>query len=443
MKVLMLCLEFPPLNTTGNYRSAGFARHFCKSGVDTVVLTCDIQSGEKNFNKKADNSLLTGLENANIYRFTIKAIQKFWSNGIGNKLRIWWNTTDKIDRRWYYGKNKENIDSIIAKELPDIIYVSLPPFSMARTALKISKKFNIPLITDMRDAWSLWVTNPFSTRFHYQKIRNLENKLFKQSSLILGVTPELVNDFCKQHPNINSNKFKTVFNGFDSWPRNIESAASDDKSKYRIGYVGTFYYSPKSEMSMATKWYKRKGLKKFYYSPRKEQWVYRSPYFFLKSISLLLKENIELKSKVVFEYVGNCPDWLHDMIRELSLEDVFINHGFKSKNETMHLLRNWNAILATSEKVNGGDHFCLPSKLFDVIASGKQVIAFMTPGSQLNFLKEYSQVAFFDPDTTVENNNKLFNLITSNNNSGKIDQLSSEYHREVQAEKLLSLLSKL
>jgi hypothetical protein len=440
MKVLMLCLEFPPVNTTGNYRSAGFARYFSANGIETIVLTCDVKSGEDTFNKKADYSLLNGLENVRIHRFPIKPMRNFWRKGIGNSLRIWWNSTDKIDRRWYFGENKKKIAAIINKESPDVLYVSLPPFSLGRTALSISKEFNLPLITDMRDAWSLWVTSSFSTRFHYYRLRKFENKLFKGSDLVLGVTPELVKDFISQHTKINKNKFHTIYNGYDNLDLKEFTNKKVDDLIYRIGYIGSFYYNPSSDKTMSLKWHKRRGLKKFYYSPRKEKWIYRSPYFFLKTLSLLLEENKTLKSKIYFEFIGSAPEWLNKMIIDFGLEDNFINHGFKSNQEVLEIQSNWDAILATSEKVEEGEHFCLPSKLFDGVASGKRILAFLTPGSQYNFLKAYRQVSFFDPDNALYSMSQLKDIVTRSSVGFKSDNISDQFKREYQTERLTKLL---
>jgi glycosyltransferase involved in cell wall biosynthesis len=443
MKVLMLCMEFPPVNTTGNYRNAGFARYFSKSGIDTVVLTCDVESGQKTFNRKADKILLEGLEDVKIYRFPIKPLRYFWTKGFANSLRIWWKTTDKIDKRWYFGENMKSIDALIVKERPDVIYVSLPPFSMARTALKIAKKFKIPLVTDMRDAWSLWVTSTFQTRLHYRKIYHLEKAIFTSSSVIIGVTPELINDFKNQHREIPSDKFETIYNGYDDLDIKDLPAENIDKSIFKIGYVGSFYYDPKSETTKTIKWYKRKGLKKFYYTPRKEEWIYRSPYFFLKSLSELLTTDKILKHKIYFEYIGNSPIWLIDMIKEFSLENNFINHGFKSKMEVLQIQSGWDAVLATSEKVINGNHFCLPSKIFDSVALGKRIFAFVTLGSQYDFLKNYSQVTFFNPDLTVENVSKLKVNINNEVNNFKIDKLLEEFNRDNQSKRLFDILTNL
>ena len=292
----------------------------------------------------------------------------------------------------------------------------------------------------MRDAWSLWLSNSFQTRLHYKKIYNLEKTIFNRSSLVIGVTPELINDFRNQHPEISPLKFETIFNGYDDFITKNFQILETDKSIFKIGYVGSFYFDPRIEKTKTLKWYKRKGLKKLYYSPRKEEWLYRSPYFFFKSLSKLLTINPELRDKVVFEFVGSTPYWLDNMIKKFSLQKNFINHGFRTKQEVLRIQSSWNAILATSEKINNGEHFCLPSKIFDAVASQKLIFAFLTPGSQYNFLKNYSQVTFFKPHETEFNITKLFKIINGLCDDIKIDKLSVEYQREYQAKKMLNLL---
>lgn len=437
-------MEFPPVNTTGNYRSAGFARYLNKKGVIPIILTAEEKSAEKTFNKNADNSLLKGLEKVKIYRFPIKPINKLYSSKIGNYFRIWWNYVDSIDSRWYYGENKKEIHKIIKKEKPDLLYVSLPPFSMAKTAIKISKEFEIPLITDMRDAWSLWGSSPFSTRLHFKLVKNLEAKLFNQSKYIIATSPEMGYDFKKNHPSIKKDKFKVIFNGYDNFE--IENDILDippfvtNTDSFTIGYVGSFYYDPKIEDMMEIPWYKRRGLQKFYFSPRKEFWKYRSPYFFLKSLQLLIENRPELSDKIKFEYIGKAPNWLPLMIDEMQLTNNFIDHGFCNKMEVLRIQSSWDAILATSEKIIDGNHYTVPSKSFDSIKSKKKIFAYLTPGSQLNFLKAYSQVEIFSPDEITKNAQKLERDITERCET-TMDELSPEFTRESQSEKLLDLIS--
>lgn len=437
MKILMLCLEFPPVNTTGNYRSAGFARYFVKNGAEVCVLTADEQSQMATFKKTSDQSLMYGLERVSIHRFPIRPLAPVWKSKFGNFIRIWWNLTDGIDKRWYRGNNIASINCVIQDFQPDYLYVSLPPFSMSRVALSISKKWDIPLISDMRDAWSRWGVSPFQTSLHYLLVKSLESRLFNHSSLVLSVTEELGADFLNQHPRLSKSKLKTIFNGYDAVLNSqkvFNETQSLDGKPLKIGYVGSFYYSPKAEKVRELKWYKRKGLQKLYYWPRKENWIYRSPYFFLKTLSRLIEDQPNYRDKIVFEHIGHCPDWLNQMIIDFNLKTNFYSHGFQSKKNVLQIQNTWQGILATSEEVEDGLHYCLPSKSFDMVASKKTILGFLTPGSQRAFYKDVKQFKLFEPKNLQENVAQLTRVIDNGfSDSTESTELDDFYARDTQA----------
>lgn len=438
----MICIEFPPVNTTGNYRSAGFARYLLAQGIETHILTTEVKSGIDVFNKSFDLNLLKGLESAEIHRFNVKPLKKFWQTKIGSFLRIWWHTTDSIDKRWYYGRNKTRIFQLVKEIRPDVIYVTLPPFSVSRVALDLSRKFNIPLVSDFRDAWSLWGTSPYSTKWHYKKVLNLERELISQSECVIGVTPELVDDLKKSHRQIKGTNYKVVYNGYDS---GLNVAATPKQQNHitnivRVGYVGSFYYQPKSPI----RWYRidKRLLKQISYSPREEDWKYRSPYFFLKTLSKLKERNPKVAARVEFHLAGKKPIWLDSMLSELDVEANFVYHGFLKKEEVILLQNSWDILLATSERILGGKHFCLPSKTFDYISSKKPIWAFITDGTQKIFFNDYSQVKLFKPDD-VEYNVEQIERIIDLNLFRKVEAtpLAKEYSRAYQSSHLQSILN--
>ncbi len=439
MKILMLCMEFAPVNTTGHYRAAGFARHLKKFGIEPIVLTCDEQSGIRAFSTSVDQKLMEGLEDIKIYRFPIAPFKRIWKTKIGNFLRIWWNSTDKMAHRWYTKSMQKELDDITDEHKPDLLYVSLPPFSMYYAALKIKKKYKIPLIVDMRDAWSLWGNSPFSTRIHYHVVKYYESKLFRQANAVIGVTPELVNDFRKQHLSIDSEKFNVIYNGFDDNLFSKTKKSTYSKNVFKIGYVGSFYYRPEAEKLSNVKWWNRSLYKKLYFWPRREEWIYRSPYYFLSTMALFNNQNTSFP-KIEFHYVGSSPSWLVKMINDFELNDYFVEHGFVPKQEVVKLQNSWDALLATSEKIVNGDHFCLPSKSFDYISTGLPILAFITNGSQKNFYHDYKQCFQFDPDEVLQNVSKLRSVMVKLKSGISVDSISTFYSRKYQSRLLYDLI---
>ncbi len=399
----MIALEFPPANTTGNYRSAGFARSLIQQGHQVSVITLTEQSAKETFNVALEKSLLEGLDQVNYLKLDIVPLSDFQKLKRVSALRIFWNTTDNLFKRLFSKINQQRIDDFVAKVNPDIVYVSLPPFSMAYLAEYITDKFKKPLVVDMRDGWSLWGAAPFQTKWHYKKILRNETKLLSKAAAIITVTPEFTQLLQKQHQHLDKKLFHTVMNGYDQLGSQLTHHEIVDDSLIRIGYIGSFYYTPSSDLNALMPWYKRNGIRsKLAYYHRLERWIYRSPYFFLKAIQHVKKENPQIGKQIIFELIGNEPVWLVNMIKDLGLENNFKSHGFKSKQEVLNILGTWHGVLATSEKIIKGEHFSLPSKIFDAIAAQKPILSFGTPGTQTNFLKNYKQTIFFNPDDTPE-----------------------------------------
>jgi glycosyltransferase involved in cell wall biosynthesis len=140
--------------------------------------------------------------------------------------------------------------------------------------------------------------------------------------------------------------------------------------------------------------------------------------------------------------VGDTPGWLREMVSDFDLEKYVIFHGFVKKEQVLMIQSEWNAVLATSEKIYGGNHFCLPSKTFDYINSGKIILAFITPGAQQDLLRHFSQTIFFNPDSTESNTLILSDLIKGKSEIAKTIKIPEEYTREYQAKQLAELVRK-
>ena len=92
------------------------------------------------------------------------------------------------------------------------IIITAPPFNLLKLAVKVSKKYNSPLIVDMRDPWTLWNLTPYSNYFNYLSVKRRERKVFKQASKIIVTSRVTIEDFKKLHPSINPDKFVYIPN---------------------------------------------------------------------------------------------------------------------------------------------------------------------------------------------------------------------------------------
>lgn len=405
--ILMIAMEFPPRNTTGAFRPLKFAKYLSEFGHRPIILTLsedsDVLSGSK-----IDKSLLDEIpSSAVIYRSCVKYTpmqKRGFDNKLLNFFRIYFKTTDGIAQKWLKSSFKSDLEKAIQTQKPKAIYITLPPFSAHKLVQYIKSSYTIPVIVDMRDAWSQWSLSPWTSYFHYRHVLSQERKLFKLADKIIGVTNPLNNIFKKTHPSVDPNKFLEIPNGHDYQFQTEQFEFSpSENNKIRIGYIGSFYFSPNEHNAKLKKWYQRRFWKALYYFPVFEDWSYRSPIYFLQALKVLLQKYPQYKNKITFEHIGRTPDWLFQYVQKMGLEHNFVSHGFVPYKTVLELQKSFDCFLATSEKIEQEDHYCLPSKLFDYLREQKPILGFLTKGVQRDFLNESGVSKLFDPDKIEEN----------------------------------------
>ncbi|MEM7102347.1 MAG: glycosyltransferase [Bacteroidota bacterium] len=432
IKVLFMVMEFAPLNTTGNFRSLKFVKYFREHGIEPIVVTFTPESAANLWPKaRIDDELLDEIpEETTVYRIPAEDRRKHYSSKLRSFITVYFHIEDNVARLWK-ANLMEAIDDIIEKHKPQVLLTSVPPFSSGGLAAHVSRKFSLPLVIDMRDAWSQWGHQPFGSYLHYLLTLRKERSNFKTAKAIVGVTPQLIRDFARAHPGLDKNKFHFIPNGFDDdteIPSDIETSTKEDK-KVIIGYVGSFYYSPHSHKQIFMPWWKRKRHRKLQYVPVKENWKYRSPYFFLKTLARAFEKAPKLKSRVEFHFVGRIPEWLGEMLGEFDLKDNFKSYGFVPHSEALRIQKSFDYFLTTSEKVEGGDHYCLPSKIFDYVRMRKPILAFVTAGIQREFISKSGLGLIMDPDDTENASTQLMEVLKNGIKLQPNPQYLQNFHR--------------
>ena len=406
-----MAAEFPPVNTTGNFRAARFVQHLPEHGINPIVLTINEEDSSRLFGRPINHALLKNLpEGLTVLRYPLSIHES--SNKLAFFIRNFFRLSENIGHK-FLETIEPHLPKIIDEHKIKAVYVSCPPFSMGDTAYAIATRFHLPLIVDMRDAWAQWTTNPHKTYFHYALKLQREKKWFSKASVIIGATGELTEVFRKSHPGVDENKFQTIYNGFNEQTEQapVQVRLPEEGKKFHIGYVGSFYYSPVDREMMFRKWWRRPLHKMFEYRPSMEDWLYRSPYFLLETIRQMKEEDKKLAQTIHIDFVGDKPDWLEQMVRNAGLEEQVTYHGFLNRQQLLEVQHSFDALLATSEKVVGGSHYCLPSKLFDYVSANKPIFAFVTEGEQKRFLELSGIAILFDPDDVKGSAKKLSEVL--------------------------------
>nr|WP_321410905.1 glycosyltransferase [uncultured Carboxylicivirga sp.] len=433
--IFYIAYEFPPLNNGGVLRSAKFAKYLPDFNIKPVVFTLSPHDYKAIFKEfLVDNTLLDEIpDRAEIIWVPSPGIKRKHS------LRAFFSIVRRDTSHWQPNLKKAIIDNI-EKYKPQAIVVTAPPFSLVSYARKLSKELNLPLIIDMRDAWTYWNLTPYRTYFHYLFTKLEERRCFKHASKIIGTSQQTLKDFKKLHPSIPSDKFHLIPNGFDIEMDHWQTEDLTNR-KYRIGYVGSFYYSPEARRQMFTHWSKKPIKHWLNFVPRKEDWLYRSPYYFFKTVSKLIKHNPSYIDKIEICFAGHKPEWFDSMVTENRLESVVKHLGLLSLNESLTFQKQCDALLLTSAKVVGGNDYSIAGKTYEYISIKKPIVSFVCEGAQKDILIKTGIAILCNPDELEESMNKLKELIDGKIHLQPDQQYIKSFHRRKLAENFADIIT--
>ncbi len=436
MKVLMITYEYPPLNSGGSHRPFRFSQELSTLGLEPIVLTVD----PSHFSEDSlDNSLSNEQNGVQVIRTPLdnpspldRFASSYYFNLVGTEAKRWRRhltatATDLFDKN------------------PDIkaVYITAPPFSIAELGLDIAEQLGLPSILDMRDAWSNWCVAPYASRIHYHLLRKLEAKCMKQATAVVATSDQTLKDFQALSGAQPASKFHLITNSYTESISDFKSVLPLKRSegkKLVIGYVGSFYYSPYQRDLMFKPWWKKKPHQYLQFVPRKEDWLYRSPYFLFKTLQQLKEEVRDLSSQLEIQFVGNQPDWLPEMIKECGIEDLVSHLGKMSHTDALAFQKNCDALLITSSKVIGGQDYSIAGKTFEYISTQKPIIAFVAEGAQKRLLEKTGLALMFNPSNIKESADTLKKVLSEGIELRPSEKTIKELHISHTAKQLEALI---
>jgi hypothetical protein len=408
INILFIAFEFPPLNRGGVYRPLSFVKYLPQSGINPIVVTLDRNSYKDVFDIfTCDETLGDDVrENTTIIPIGAdkprplsrwKQFSSIYFSIHGNEAKQW--------KRPFYAA----IDKLVTQYSPRAVFATVPPFSILPLAQNIAAKYRLPLILDFRDAWSQWRTLPYGTIFHYWKTLRLERSYFRSADAIIATSRQTLDDFKKLHPAIPASKFHYVPNGYNGNLQSWQPIATD-KSEFTIGYVGSFYFTHEARTQMLEPWWRKKGHRMLQYIPHKQDWLYRSPYFFFKALQELSRKSPVLGKKIRVKFAGKKTPWLGDMIASFGLEEQVFLMGEIPHRDSLLFQRECDALLITSAKQLGGKDYSIAGKTFEYLQMQRPVISFACEGAQKDLLKQAGTALLCDPDDTERSAKELADL---------------------------------
>ncbi|WP_282604526.1 glycosyltransferase [Pelagibius sp. Alg239-R121] len=279
MKILMVSWFFPPANTIGAVRMGRMARFLSQQGHDLKVLAAEelpfpktlpleVPEEQVLYAPWADvNALpdrLTDAAKFVLRPFLSSGKQQNSGDSAGSEAQIsttaeqtqtpstpsalkrlrsslgglYSNAVNLPDARigWMpYAMSRGR--KLLKEWKPDVIYATGPPFTGLLIGYRLSKRFDVPLITELRDRW---VDDPYypPPDWRLRIDGSLERRVIGRSSALVTVSEPWAEDYRAKY----GKPVAVVYNGYD--PEALEGAPSMGSSEdvaLRIVYTGGIY----------------------------------------------------------------------------------------------------------------------------------------------------------------------------------------------------------
>lgn len=432
-RILYVAFEFPPLGGGGVQRSLYFTNLLPEFDIDPVVITSDLESFQRTVPNPIDEGLCEEIsEKTEVIRIPTEGhlLSRQASGDWRMKIRQFLTPTpDGVASTWEEGV-KEQISGIINSVQPDAILVSVPFFSLAQLWQGIAKARKIPFILDLRDAWSQWCIAPYFSRWHYLRLVRYERKVISDSMLTVTTSEQTRQDLFRTHPELSKQNVVCIPNGYPRIIDKFDSLIYTPGSKVRISYVGSFYYHPPSRDLIMSKWWQRKAHQYLQYTPHKEDWLYRSPHFFLAALKELLILEPELADKIEVSFAGKSPSWLKEQIQHFGLASNCKILGYLSRSEAIKLEERSDFLLLTSAKLIGGRDYSIAGKTFEYFERRKPILSFVCEGAQKDLLEASGCALILDPDSPRLNAEILQGVFKSGINLNPNDAFLQTFSRK-------------
>lgn len=237
-RVLIISPHFPPLNAADSQRIRMSLAYFKEFGWEAEVVCVD----EKYSEISKDELLLQSIP-ADTIIHKVKAFSKKWTSkfGLGSLA---------LRSLWFYQKK---VMLLLQAKKYDLIYFSTTEFPVCVLGWIWKKRFNIPYVIDMQDAWhSTYYQNkpkkeqPKKYWFSYRLHKYLEPIAMKNCDGLISVSPNYITTLQQRYLQLQNKPSAVIpFGAFDQdfeiAQKNIEKckpAISPQPEKINLVYVG-------------------------------------------------------------------------------------------------------------------------------------------------------------------------------------------------------------
>lgn len=415
MRVLLIAINFPPLNKVGSRRVVSFANYLSEFGCDVIVVTNKKTSidGKTDYRPFIDkkirvietNFLSQIAEKEGADDPQLDQVQKDGKSEILRKVNRWlrWNVLGAMFHPYDYWflTSRKNPEVDLAAQNSDVMITSFGPAAPVYMGRYFKNKYpHLKWIVDYRDLWSTIPTEkllpPFSLLQSF-----VERRTVQCADGIITVSQGLGKSLKDLFPN---KPIEVVYNGFEG--EIAEKQREGSVYDLTIRYVGTLY--PKT----------------------------RDPIPFLDAVNNL---EASLRERVRIEFFGAGYEYYQDEIATITKDIQFEHFGMVDATTATNKVMTAD-LLYFVEQSAGKHDGTLTAKVFEYLQSARPILAVgITENSELGLVLSRSGLATLCPNKSDKITEALADMETLSDRNANRGYISS-FSRKNQAKVLFQFL---
>jgi glycosyltransferase involved in cell wall biosynthesis len=261
-----------------------------------------------------------------------------------------------------------------------LVLATMPPFSSAEVALRLSRHLGIPWVADLRDTWALDEILDYTTVLHRKRALAEMGRLLSSASLVIMNTPEAKAALLKAFPWMQDRNVTAITNGYDEEDFSREHTPRKD-GKFRIVHSAGFLTL--SEYRSRYRWLQSllggavHGV----------DISTLSHLYLIKALDAWIREKPRVKEDVEVVFAGKASEADREIVMGTELESTIKFLGYVPHDQSVDLLCTADLLFLPWYNLPAGTRSTkVPGKLYEYMAARRPILGAVPDGDVRDFL---------------------------------------------------------
>jgi glycosyltransferase involved in cell wall biosynthesis len=254
MRLLVVSFAFPPFNSIGGVRVGKIVKYMLTFGHDVRVITARDQPFARTLPLEIPSEKITYSKWLTVRRKPVyssstpaelstptgdsssskNALKPVLKRAIGYPLKTLVDFPDSNIGWLPYAESAAA--RLFNTWQPDLIFASSPPPTSLLVAHRLSRKYSVPWVADLRD---LWIDHPYYNQPGWRRLveEKLERRIILSTAGVTTVSEPLAETLQRKY----GKSACVVLNGFDQVDYPVRSEVPFDNGRLKILYTGMIY----------------------------------------------------------------------------------------------------------------------------------------------------------------------------------------------------------